>query len=291
MSRYLLDDRIDPSELAPDLLAADPSLDGRRAGSLEQELRVPSAELERLFFARYGIEYVARYFRANTRAELRVVTHPDKTNTCFEKAEMLGAWDPLDVIKCLYLERADTGALYAVVVPETGCFVDRARVAAALGLEAGALRKATRLPRHMEAGTCSPFITKDDVRAGGGLVDMILFDTETLAAKKQEGTLDDFSFGVDHRMSVQMSYYHCYRMLKGLYPEVIGDEEILTLSFKELLVRTRGRLKISYEFSSLSYRIARFINSIHGRGDVSIVNDYVDELDLPDVLTMMKPEP
>jgi len=54
-------------------------------------------------------------------------------------------------------------------------------------------------------------------------------------------------------------------------------------------VRTKGRLKITYEFNSLNYRIARFINGIHGSGDVSIVNDHVDELDLPDVLTM-KPE-
>jgi hypothetical protein len=37
---------------------------------------------------------------------------------------------------------------------------------------------------------------------------------------------------------------------------------------------------------SESPQTARFINGIHGSGDVSIVNDHVDELDLPDALTM-----
>ena len=66
------------------------------------------------------------------------------------------------------------------------------------------------------------------------------------------------------------------------------DEEILNLSFKEKFIRDKGKIKIAYEFKTLNYRTAQFINGIHGYGDVSIVNDYIDELDLPEVLTIQK---
>ena len=81
-----------------------------------------------------------------------------------------------------------------------------------------------------------------------------------------------------------MNYYHCYNMLMKIYPAVVAEEEILNLSFKEKLIRNNGKINIAYEFHSLNYRTARFINSIHGYGDVSIINDYIDELDLPRVL-------
>jgi hypothetical protein len=289
MTLYRIDDMAAPlGESGLDLERTDATLNAG-VGSLAVSVSLPPADFDRLFFARYGIGYVAAYFRAK-KLELRVATHPRRTNTCFEKAELLGAWDPLNVIKCLYFEHALDGSLYAIVTPETGCFVDRARIAGLLRVEAAALRKATSLPRNMEPGTCSPFVVKEDLRAEGGKLVKIVFDTETLVTKKHDSTLDDFSFGLDHRMSVQLNYYHCFKMLKALYPETVVDEELLTLSFKEVLVRSRGRLKITYEFNSLSYRIAKFINGIHGHGDVSIINDHVDELDLPDVLTVPKSE-
>jgi len=85
-------------------------------------------------------------------------------------------------------------------------------------------------------------------------------------------------------MSVQMNYYDCYQMLKNLFPDVVREEELLSLSFNEKLRRTNGKMNITYEFQSVNYRTAKFINSIHGYGDVTIMNDYRDELDLPPVL-------
>src|SRR5579883_1217066 len=208
MSVYLLDEQ---AEQAAFDLERDPTLTDQRAGSLAQEFKLHPQEMDRLFFARYGIGYIAESV-ASKKGTFRVVTHPKKTNTCFEKADLLGSWDPLDVVKCLYFEREDTGTLAAVVIPETGCFVDRARVAAALNLEdPSVLRKASRFPRNMEPGTCSPFIVAEDLVKNGGPVEKIFFDTETLVTKKHDQTLDDFSFGLDHRMSVQMNYYLCFK--------------------------------------------------------------------------------
>jgi hypothetical protein len=266
----------------PELLGRDPSLNGEDAPSLERPLRLCGADFSAAFLAPYGLDYLLPYFKER-RAELRVVTHPRQTKTCFEKAELLG-WDPLRIIKALYFERLSDGRLFAVVAPETGCFVDRARLAEALGVPQSELRKAVTLPAHMLVGTCSPFIAAGDAGSGGGRVAKILFDAQTLVEKRQEAEVDDFSFGTDHRMSIQLNYYHCYRLVRARYPDVVQEEDLLPLSFKEVVVRTKGRLKVAYDFQSLSYRIAKFINSNHGHGDVSISNDCVDELDVPDVL-------
>ena len=262
-----------------DIEVADPSLNGEKAHSLVNEFRLPLEDFDHLFFSRYGIDYISEYFSSN-QINFCVVTHPYETDTCFEKAELLGDWNPLNVIKALYFEYSKDQSLYAMVIPETGCFINRARVKEILCLEGeGYLQKATQLPKHMSFGTCSPFIAMEDLKVNGGRVEKIIFDSQTLDLKKREEGLDDFSFSLDHRMSVQMNYYHCFQMLKEVYPEVIDQKEILNLSFKEKLVRNNGRISITFEFNSLDFRTAQFINSIHGYGEVSILNDYVDELD------------
>jgi len=281
MSLYFIDSVFAASNF--DIEVTDPSLNEGKAHSLLDEFRLPRDEFNGLFFSRYGIDYISDYFLSN-QMKFCVVTHPDETDTCFEKAELLGDWNPLNVIKALYFEYSKDQSLYAMVVPETGCFINRARVKEVLNLEGeGYLRKATQLPKHMSFGTCSPFIATEDLRVNGGKVEKIIFDAKTLELKKGKEELDDFSFGLNHRMSVQMNYYHCFQMLKKIYPDVIDQKEILNLSFKEKLVRNKGRISITFEFNSLDFRTAQFINSIHGYGEVSILNDYVDELDDKDL--------
>lgn len=263
----------------------DPSFNEQKAKSLEYEYQLTPDDMNRLFFSVYGIEFITAYFNSN-KLPLRVVTHPICTNTCFEKADILGCWDPLNVIKAFYFECSVNELLYVVVIPETGCFIDKERIKDILGLPSESLiRKADRLPINMSPGTCSPFIIESDLNTNGGHIAKVLFDTESLYSKKDDNSLDDFSFGRDHRLSVQMNYYHCYRMLKDRYPDVIYNDEVFSLSFKEKFVRAKGKIRINYEFRSLNYRTAKFINSIHGYGDVTVINDYLDELDLPNVLT------
>ncbi|HYA88526.1 MAG TPA: hypothetical protein VEI57_15845 [Nitrospirota bacterium] len=289
MSFYRLKTKASP--FAPedhDIEKNDPSLNGQSLPSFSKEYHINEEDLRQIFLAKYGIEYIVDYFE-KSHDECRIVTHPKKTNTCYEKAELLGDWSPLNVIKALYFENPDTGALYAIVTPETGCFIDRSQVIGALRLPQDTnLKKSAHLPHGMHFGTCSPFIIESDASCNGGRVKKILFDRETLVLKRHERTLDDFSYGLDHRFSIQMNYYDCYDMLKRKFRDLIADEDILTLLFKESFVRNRGRIKITYDFNSLSYRISSFINSIHGNGDISIVDDHVDELDLPDVLSQPK---
>ncbi len=289
MSSYRLKSQASP--LTPedyDIEKNDPSLNGKCLPSFAKELQVNGEEFRKLFLSKWGLEYIADHFE-KSHGECSIVTHPKKTNTCYEKAELLGEWSPLNVIKALYFECPDTGALYAIVTPETGCFIDRSQIISALRLpQETHLKKASTLPNGMSFGTCSPFILDSDASINGGRIQKILFDRETLVLKRHERTLDDFSYGTDHRFSIQMNYYDCYDMLKRKFMDLISDEDLLTLMFRESFVRNQGRIKITYEFNSLSYRISSFINSIHGNGNISIVDDHVDELDLPDVLIQPK---
>ncbi len=289
MSIYYIDNNVsEKTDDELDIWNYDPSLNGKMSGSLENKFALNINDFNRLFFSKYKIDYISKYFSTKGQ-DLRVLTHPYKTNTCFEKAEILGMWDPLNVIKVFYFENVQKGLLYAVVIPETGCFIDKRKLKDILCLPEGEyIRKAKVLPQNMTYGTCSPFVLADDLKANGGKVEKIIFDTETLVIKKMKRTLDDFSFGLDHRLSVQMNYYDCFRMLKRRYSDLIVDEEVLNLSFKEKLIREKGTIKIAYEFNTLNYRTAQFINSIHGYGDVSITNDHIDELDLPEILMIPK---
>jgi len=263
----------------------DPSLNGNGSSSLAEEFKLSRGEMETLFLSGYQLEYVAKYVKDRS-LPFRIVSHPEKTNTCYEKAQLLGKCDPLNIIKALYFECSQDQKLYAIVVPETGCFVDRASIPEIFGLSRNvALAKAKMLPTNMSYGTCSPFITYADLQENGGKVAKVIFDSETLVNKKHENSLDDFSFGLDHRLSLQMNYYHCYKMLKANFGDLVSADDVLTLSFKEKFIRKSGKIKINYEFKSLNYRTAKFINGIHGVGDVSVENDYVDELDLPEILT------
>lgn len=286
MSLFYIDD------LAPEISSDfeiekdDPSLNSSRQGALKNAFYVDKEQFKQIFFNSYGIGYLADYF-SNNRKEFRVVSYPEITHTCYEKVQILGGtWNPLNIVKALYLRKSTDGSLVTVVVPETGCFIDRALVAKRFGLGRGEyFEKARELPDNMTFGTCSPFVVESDLAGSGGGVSKIVFDTETLIMKKHDNTMDDFSFGTDHRFSVQMNYYQCYRMLKRMYPHHVIDEEIMTLSFKQKLIRKNGRIKVNYDFNTINYRTANFINSIHGNGDITIVNDHVDELDLPDILT------
>jgi hypothetical protein len=271
-----LDERFEPHR-------DDPSLNGQKMFALRRRFAAGKHDIDRLFLASYGLEYITEYF--STRRGLRVLTYPLKTSTSYEKAQCLGSWSPLNVIKALYLQSL-SGDLYAIVVPETGCFLNKDAIREQLGLDTDdQLVKARSLPRNMAHGTCSPFLTAHDFIDNGGPVRAIVFDTQTLRCKREEGQLDDFSFGLDHRCSIQMSYAACFDMLAARYGDAVLDRELLGLSFKENLVRKNGKIRIQYEFDSLNYRTARFIEQIHGFGDVSIVNDYSDESYLPEVLT------
>ncbi len=274
---------IEPTICSKNLYTHDPSLNHTCTPSTEHEFFMSPSDISYCLFKQYDIDYLNTYFHKN-HIHYRILSHPQKTNTCYEKAIIIGQWNPLNVIKTLYFQDSN-GFLYAVVIPETGCFFKNENLINALELVPSCeLAKAKNLPQFMTYGTCSPFVTKNDCYENGGRVKKIIFDSETLNYKKKESTLDDFSFGTDHRFSLQMNYYECYKLLQYQFGTSVMQAGLLTLSFKESFIRTKGKLNINYDFSSINYRTALFINSIHGFGDVTIKNDFSSELNLPNIL-------
>lgn len=220
--------------------------------------------MNQLFLTKYNLEYISHFFEKN-KIPLRVISFPEATNTCYEKAEILPNWSPLNVIKSVFLESSMDGTLYGIVIPETGCQLDIGRIKGEIELSDNErLIRAKHLPLYMSYGSCSPFIQKNDTVGNGKKLKYIVFDTETLYLKKKEDLLDDFSFGLEHQLSLQMNYYQCYRMLKYYFPNVVIDKSILCLSLEERIIRKKGQIKINYQFKSINYRTAKSINSVHG---------------------------
>lgn len=248
----------------------DPSLNNEMAPPLEHDINIDEIKLNQLFLSRYNLDYIGHYF-SNTKETLKVISYPKPTNTCFEKADILPDWSPLNVIKSLFFESSVDGMIYGVIIPETGCKLNVDHIKAEIGLSDDArLIKSNYLPENMTYGTCSPFIKLNDTVNNGGIIKNIIFDKETLQLKKEEGSLDDFSFGTDHRLSIQMNYYQCYKMLKYFFPNVVISKCVLCLSIEEKMIRKKGHIKVNYLFKSVNYSTAKSINNIYGYGvDVS----------------------
>ncbi len=267
-----------------DLSSYDNSLNGLKSAALDNQYDIGASNLCSLFLSQYRLDYIAHYCDSR-KSPLRILSFPQPSSTCYEKAALLEGWNPLNIAKAFYLESSLDGSLYAVIVPETGCFLDKAYLRQALNLEEGEeLVRAEALPSGMSYGTCSPFILPEDLVENGGNVKSIVFDQGTLSLKRREGLFDDFSFGMDHQFSLQINYYDCHAMLKERYPNAVVEADVLRLSFEERLIRKKGRLQIDYKFKSIDYKTAQFINSMHGYGDVSVENDHVDELFVPGIV-------
>lgn len=99
----------------------DPSLNSELAPVNQCKFKIDRDTMNELFLSKYRIEYISDFSIKNQKA-VRVLSFPQESNTCYEKADILPKWNPLNVIKAFYLESSDNGALHAVIVPETGCF-------------------------------------------------------------------------------------------------------------------------------------------------------------------------
>lgn len=69
-------------------------------------------------------------------------------------------------------------------------------------------------------------------------------------------------------------------MLKKLYPSAVRCEEIMGAKCTERLVRSQGRLRITYDIETASYRVAKRLEEISRSVSLSISNDQIDEVGL-----------
>ena len=183
---------------------------------LETSFQLAYRDMETLFFQPCELQYLFQYL-VQTPVEFRIVTLPQSSNTCLEKAKLLGDWNPLAVIKAIYLQIGDTSDVIAVIVPETGYPLDKQKLKVELDFpDSIDLKKSQWLPEFMEYGTCSPFVRPEDLARSGGRLRHIIFDDMSLRAKAKDNPYDDFSVGLNHCVSLQMNYFDCFSLMQEL---------------------------------------------------------------------------
>ena len=132
----------------------------------------------------------------------------------------------------------------------------------------------------MEYGTCSPFVRPLDLTYCGGRLRHIIFDDMSLRAKAKDNPFDDFSIGLNHCVSLQMNYFDCFRVMQDLLgTDVVISLPVMDLVFKEKLVRKNGRLRIDYDFKSLDFNTANFLNNHHGNQELSLIKTHVNQVE------------
>lgn len=244
------------------------------------EYELIKEDFDRLFLERYGLQYISDFALLN-KLDIRVIKFEKETTTCQEKAALLGSWKVSNTIKTIYFFNELDESIIAVVVPETGYKLDINNLKARLNIPDGlSLRTSKYLPRDMTYGTCSPFIKREDLVKFGGQVSKIIFDDESLIEKSSEKTFDDFSFGVDRKLSIQLNYHCCFEMLKANFGCVVDSLPLLVPSFTKKVGFKGSALKVVYEVTSLNYlaakRITHEINdpegSMENRTNLKIFN-------------------
>lgn len=145
-----------------------------------------------------------------------IIQHPRATSTCYEKAELLG-WQAQRVVKAIYAAVDDD--ICGFIFPELGQKlteedVKRFYSQAEAETEEYYLQLSTwYIPKSMEAGTCTPFISESDMK----IIDHIFVrDIPSL-----DDQIVDISVGgkgeLSHRTSMHLPYSGIYRILRAKY--------------------------------------------------------------------------
>lgn len=151
---------------------------------------------------------------------LELQTHETSTSTCYEKAEILG-WHPSRIIKIVFFTYQSK--VYGFVFPELGKKLESKDLAKSLSISSSQAKKQVRnhyIPSGMEQGTCTPFITEQNIAQGLGKIfihEMPELDRETV----------DISIGGTgeeaHKTSLHLQYKAIHEILTSKY----GRERII----------------------------------------------------------------
>lgn len=141
-------------------------------------------------------------------------------NYVVEEAEILG-WHSSRIIKIVFFTYQSK--VYGFVFPELGKKLEQKDIARALEISASQAKKQVRnhyIPSGMEQGTCTPFITEQNIAQGLERIfihEMPELDQETV----------DISIGGTgeeaHKKSLQLQYKAIHEILKAKY----GAERII----------------------------------------------------------------
>lgn len=148
--------------------------------------------------------------------EASIMRHDVHTETCYEKAKILG-WDdePFRVVKALYF-KDDLENTIGIIMPEIGNALDTRRVLSETVPEyapSGKRAKSFSLrepPAGMTRGTCTPFPLEGDI--GNGIKAMIFCEYSPTMGKTVDISIGGYS--EEHfRTSMHIRYEDIFRIL------------------------------------------------------------------------------
>ncbi|MBS3076934.1 hypothetical protein J4233_01545 [Candidatus Pacearchaeota archaeon] len=150
--------------------------------------------------------------------DVRAVRHDVATDTCFEKAELLG-WLPTRVVKAVFFHRG--GEMHGFVFPELGVwkptYLDtRVVLPTLLGVSRSRAKDYRNhiCPEGMEFGTCTPFVFEDSfAELGGRLSGVFIHEIPGLDAETVDISIGGFG-DVAHRTSVHLPYSGIHKILE-----------------------------------------------------------------------------
>jgi len=160
-----------------------------------------------------GQFYVAELSR-KFGIDIKAVKHNLATDTCFEKAGILG-WPAERIVKAIFFNKGES--IYGFVFPELGerdspQYIEKEVLAKTLSITSTQAKKFRNsyCPEGMEYGTCTPFVLEE-------LFVNNLRDIHICNVPHLENSLVDISIGgfgeEAHRTSLHLNYKDIYSIL------------------------------------------------------------------------------
>jgi hypothetical protein len=175
-----------------------------------------------------GQEYVK-----DIREYVQAVKHDEATNTCFEKADLLG-WLADRVVKAIFF--SGQGKMYGLVFPELGTREEPERFSQRdLGVILGYTNKQRKCirnstcPKGMEFGTCTPFVPEYAFEKDGDSI--VLEKIFVHDAPWLDNQIVDISIGgygvAAHKVSLHLPYKIIYSLLNKKFGQRIEKKTLL----------------------------------------------------------------
>lgn len=170
--------------------------------------------------------------QASLGIDIRVALHESETDTCFEKAEILG-WPAERVVKAVFLSRGSE--LYGFIFPEIGteespAYINaREIIKALLGYGNGKAKEFHNdyCPEGMEKGTCTPFVLERTFENPDKRLARLFIHRKP----ELDDKVVDISIGgageEAHRLSLHMQYRAIYDILEYRFGDKVSRADLM----------------------------------------------------------------
>lgn len=166
-----------------------------------------------------GQYYVAE-LSEKLEIEIKAVKHEIATNTCFEKADLLG-WEPKRIVKAIFFHRSEE--VYGFIFPELGKeYPLKIDIKEVLPKVINISRKQAKsfansyCPSGMEYGTCTPFVFEDEFNKANGLEKIFIHDVPEINQKLVDISLGGYGEEA-HKVSLHLKYGDIYNILTNKF--------------------------------------------------------------------------